>query len=209
MKLIQLKHIDKWSREYLVEECIRGSKEAQRYLFESQKAKVFAICMRYVKNEDEAYDVLNQSFLKVFDKLKQLGEASKMDAWMRRIVVNTALDYIRKDKSYRSKFVKTDKVAHLTDWEDNPDDINEWWASALKVPQERFFIEINKLPKASRLVFTLFVLDELKHKEIASKLGISVSTSRWHLSNAREILKERLITIINTEIINDQQQKKY
>src|SRR5690554_4288480 len=153
MKLIQLKHIDEWSKEVLVRECINNNEKAQRYLFESSQARMFAVCMRYLDNEYEAYDVLNHSFLKVFDKLDSLQEIRKLDSWIKKIVVNTALDYIRKNKSYRSKFVKIDRDSQLQDFTSETGDISEWWSSALRIPQERFFIEINKLPKASRLVF--------------------------------------------------------
>ena len=209
MKRLQLKYTDKWSEEMLIEECLNNNPQAQRYLFESQQAKMFAICIRYVGNDDEAFDVLNASFLKVFKKLKDLKGATKLEAWIRRIVVNTALDHIRKNKSYRSIFVKTDKLSNFENSDHEADDISEWWTSALQIPQDRLFIEINRLPKASRIVFNLYVLDDLKHKEIAHKLRISESTSRWHLLNARGILKENVINIINNEIVNEQQPKRY
>src|SRR5690554_350700 len=209
MKLIHLKHINKWSEETLIQECLNNNQEAQRSLFENHRAKMYAVCVRYVGNDDEAYDVLNEAFLKVFKKLKHIKNAAKLEAWIRRIVVNTALDHIRKNKSYRSIFVKTDKLLNVEGSNDETDDISEWWKSALQIPQERLFIEINRLPKASRLVFNLYVLDDLKHKEIAKKLRINESTSRWHLLNAREILKERVISIINNEIVNEQQPKRY
>lgn len=208
MKRIQLKYIDNWSEEILIQECINKNEKAQKYLFESCQKKMFAICMRYLDNEDEAFDVMNQAFLKVFNKLKQYKGTSNLEAWIRRIVVNTTLDYIRKNKSYRSVFVKTQQFSHFEGSDQETDDISEWWSTALRIPQERLFIEINRLPKASRLVFNLFVIDDLKHKEIAKQLKISESTSRWHLSNAREILKEVIKNIINNEIENGQQQRK-
>jgi len=209
VKLFRLKFTDKHSEETLIQECLNNNQEAQRSLFENHRAKMYAVCVRYVGNDDEAYDVLNEAFLKVFKKLKHIKNAAKLEAWIRRIVVNTALDHIRKNKSYRSIFVKTDKLLNVEGSNDETDDISEWWKSALQIPQERLFIEINRLPKASRLVFNLFVLDDLRHKEIAKKLKISESTSRWHLLNAREILKERVISIINNEIVNEQQPKRY
>jgi RNA polymerase sigma factor (sigma-70 family) len=209
VKLIQLKHKSKWSEENLIRECLNNNEKAQRFLFESHQAKMFAICMRYLDNEDEAFDVLNEAFLKVFEKLKLLNSNTKIEAWIRRIVVNTALDYLRKNKSYRTIFIKTEEPAHFECPNQETDDLSEWWTSALRIPQERLFIEINRLPKASRLVFNLFVLDDLNHKEIAKHLGINESTSRWHISNAREILKKNIIAIINCEIVNEQQQQKY
>lgn len=209
VKLIQLRHINKWSEEVLIQECIRNNEKAQRFLFERHQAKMYAICVRYLDDEEEAYDVLNDSFLKVFSNLKNLDCATKLDAWIRRIVVNTALDYIRKNKSYRSIFVKTNESMRLESPSFETDDISEWWSDALKIPQERLFVEINRLPKASRLVFNLYVIDGLKHKDIAVKLTINESTSRWHLTNAREILKVKVRNIINNEIVNEQRQQKY
>lgn len=204
MKHIQIKNIDKWSEETLIKECIEKNEKAQKYLFDSYYNKMFGLCMRYFDNEDESHDVLNQAFLKIFSKLKQLKDTTSLNSWMRRTVVNTAIDHIRKNKSYHHLFVKTEKFSHYNE----EDEISEWWEVALKIPQEQLFIEVNRLPKASRLVFNLFVIDNLKHKEIANKLKISESTSRWHLSNAREILKERVITIINKELMHGQQQQK-
>ena len=209
MKLFRLKFTDKHSEETLIQECLNNNQEAQRSLFENHRAKMYAVCVRYVGNDDEAYDILNESFLKVFKNLRNLKSATNLEAWIRRIVVNTALDHIRKNKTYRSIFVKTDKLSNFENFDHETDDISEWWTNALQIPQERLFIEINRLPKASRLVFNLFVLDDLRHKEIAKKLKISESTSRWHLLNAREILKERVISIINNEIVNEQQPKRY
>ncbi len=209
VRLIQLKNIEKWSEETLIENCLNNNEKAQRFLFERHQAKMFAICMRYVNNEDEAFDVLNESFLKIFNKLKQFTGESKIESWMKAIVVNTSLDYIRKHKSYRTIFIKTESISNFENFDDDADDISEWWTSALRIPQERLFQEINKLPKASRLVFNLYVIDDLKHKDIGIQLSISESTSRWHLSNAREILKARVKEIITKEIINGQQQKEY
>lgn len=209
MKLIQLKNIDKWSEDVLIEKCLKNNEKAQRFLFESHQAKMFAICMRYVDNEDEAFDILNQSFLKVFNKLNQFDRKSKLESWMRRIVVNTALDHIRKNKSYRTVFIKSDTLFLFETQEDKLDDISDWWSSALNIPQARLFLEINRLPKASRLVFNLYAIDGLKHKEIAIQLSINESTSRWHLTNAREILKERIKEIIKIETINEQRETKY
>lgn len=209
MKLIQLKHKNKWSQESLIRECLNNNEKAQRFLFESHQRKMFAVCMRYLDNEDEAFDVLNEAFLKVFEKLKLLSSETKIEAWIRRIVVNTALDYIRKNKSYRNTFIKTEELAHFECPDQNNNDISGWWTEALQIPQERLFLEINRLPKASKLVFNLFVLDDLNHREIAKQLGINEATSRWHISNAREILKKNILSIINHEFINEQQQQKY
>src|SRR5690554_7358331 len=91
MKQVQLKHINEWSEEVLIQECIKKNEKAQRFLFENHKDRMFAVCMRYLDNEDEAFDVLNHAFLKVFNKIKQLEENRRLEAWIRRIVVNTAL----------------------------------------------------------------------------------------------------------------------
>ena len=207
MKHILLKHIDAWSEEVLIQECLKNNEKAQRYLFEMYQDKMFAVCIRYLDNEDEAFDVLNAAFLKIFNKLNQLKGSSKVEAWIKRIVVNTALDYLRKNKSYRALFVKTQQFSHFKNPDYESDEISEWWEVALKIPQKRLFIEINRLPKASRLVFNLYVLDDLKHKEIAKQLTISESTSRWHLLHARGILKVKVKEIINTELGNEQHQQ--
>jgi len=203
VKLIQLKNINKWSKEALIRECLDNNEKAQRHLFESHQGKLFAVCMRYLDTEYEAFDVLNESFLKIFKKLKNLEDVSNLEAWMRRIVVNTALDQLRKNKSYKSVIVNTESISRFENPEDTSDDISDWWESAIRIPQKQLFMEINKLPKASRLVFNLYAIDGIKHKEIAIQLSISESTSRWHLLNAREILKTRLKDIINNQLVNE------
>lgn len=206
MRLLNIKNINTWSEEKLIDECMNKNELAQKHLFEIYSNQMYAVCLRFFSH-DEAYDVLNMSFIKVFNKIDQFNRKTQLKWWIRRIVVNTALDELRKNKRHKKLFVEV-KEARVYG-ESNDDDISEFWEAALKIPKEQLMIEINKLPEASKLVFNLYAIEDYSHKEIAKSLKISESTSRWHLANSRKILKSRVIKLVNREINNVQRRKKY
>lgn len=163
---------------------------------------MFAVCIRYIKEEEGAFEALNEAFLKVFEKIRQFKAETKLEYWIRRIVVNTIIDYIRKNKSYKKHFIQTDEFTLYGQPEEENDDISEWWEKATSIPSEILLREVSQLPPATRVVFNLYAIDGFNHREIANKINISKGTSKWHLSNARKILKGKVIEIINKGIYN-------
>ena len=195
----------------LIEGCRKKDPLAQQKLFSVYNKKMMGVCIRYLKNEEEAFEVLNAAFFKIFDKINQFKPETKLEAWIRRIVINTTIDYIRKNKSYKKYFIKTNEFNEYGEPNDGNDDISEFWDKANAIPEDVLLQTINKLPTATRVVFNLYAIDGHTHQQIAKQLNISTGTSKWHLSNARKLLKEKLIEIINKGTYQNERKtfKKY
>jgi RNA polymerase sigma factor (sigma-70 family) len=179
----------------IVEGCLKGERRSQERLFTMFYGKMMAVSMRYIGERDSAQEVLQVSFLKVFDKLEHFDFSGSLEGWMRRIVSNTAIDHIRKSKNN----------PFLTDKD------NDFKSMAADPMQEKEILEHNqlkaqlaheaiaKLSPAYRTVFNLYVMEERSHKEIAEMLGISEGTSKSNLSKAKmnlqRLLKEQFTRI--------------
>lgn len=162
----------------LIMGCKQKNRLAQKYLYQRYFGKMLGICMRYANNREEAAEILNIAFLKVFESLDQYKATGAFGGWVARIVFNTSIDFVRKNTTYK-------KVMDYNSEKDAA--INEEAIENLAV--EDLYKTIQKLPPASRSVFCLYVIDGYKHQEIADQLQISVGTSKWHLSNARKELQ--------------------
>jgi RNA polymerase sigma factor (sigma-70 family) len=144
---------------------------------------MMALCLRYIRKTDDAVEVLNDSFLKVFRQLGRYDAAKgALYTWMRKILINTALDSLRRQKAIRYHEM-------LMAAEEEPGIENE---AISKLNGDELLGLIRRLPVTSGLVFNLYGIDGYSHREIADMLGISEGTSRWHLSDARRQLKQFL-----------------
>jgi len=147
------------------------------------------VCKRYCARDDEAMDVLNTGFLKVFTQISEYSGKGSFEGWVHRIMVNTALDHIRKSKLQLQQIELNDNMDFGSEDEEAdsyPDNLD------INVLYEM----IRSLSPVSRTVFNLYVFEEFTHSEIAGKLGISAGTSKWHLSNARKVLKEKIQAVL-------------
>lgn len=146
--------------------------------------------MRYHRNEEDARGVLNIGFVKVCRNLDKLKPDTPFEAWVRRIVMNTIIDEFRKNKNYLQLVdtKETDRElevkSHLVE--------NDVWS---KMETDVLMGLLKRLPEVSRKVFNLYVIDGYTHKEIGDMLDISDGTSKWHLSNARKLLREMVIKL--------------
>lgn len=139
-----------------------------------------ALCLRYVREYSDAVEILNDAWLKVFKKLNRYDvEKATLYTWMRKIVINTALDSLRKQKLLRDREMRT-----LI--EEEPGIENE---AIAKLSGDELLGLIRQLPVTTRLVFNLYSIDGFSHREVALLLRISEGTSRWHLSDARRQLR--------------------
>jgi RNA polymerase sigma factor (sigma-70 family) len=168
----------------LVEGCRRKEAAAQKALYDHMAAKMFSICCRYVKDRMEAEDVLVTSFTKVFDRIEQFKGDGSFEGWVRRIVVNESLTYLRKN---RSMYLETDLEAA-----DREPDLG---TLSGQLEADDLLKLVAELPTGYRIVFNLYAIDGFSHKEIAAKLGINENTSKSQLSRARSFLQERLVEI--------------
>ena len=170
----------KWIRD-----CRSGNTRAQHKLFKHFYGSVMSVCMRYAGSTDEAADMLNEGFLKVFSNLDKYENSGSFEAWLKRVVCNAALDYRRRyDKNV--DYVNIDEMqdSHLPEY-----NVND---AISKISSNEIVGLIQQLPPVTRVVFNLFVFEGFSHREIAQQLNMSEGTSAWHVNNARNRLKEAL-----------------
>ena len=170
----------------IVNGCLDDDRRSQEALFKMFYGKMLSVCSRYISDPDTAQEVLQQGFIKVFDKLEVFDFKGSFEGWVRRIIVNTAIDSIRKAK--RAPLLK-DKD---TDFKmDSTDELEE--SEALELTELKASIALKAIEKLSpgyRTVFNLFVIEDYSHKEIAEILNISEGTSKSNLSKAKMNLKK-------------------
>ena len=164
--------------------CRAGKREAQQALYERYSDLMFGICLRYIDSRDDAEDVLMESFYKIFHKIEDFREEGSFEGWMKRIVVNDCLMLLRKrSHAYLTVELGSLEIADHTEEE-----------SDLPYSFEDIKSLLEKLPTGYRTVFNLYVFEELKHREIAEMLGISIHTSKSQYILA----KNRIITMLNS-----------
>lgn len=170
----------------LITACIRKERKAQYDLYKQVFRYLMSICVRYTHSYEEANEALNTGFLKILNNLEKYKADVPFKAWIRKIMVNVLIDEYRKQKKEKENTkMMLDYVEHTPMVEINN--------AIAKMDAERIHRLIMELPIVSQRVFNLFVIDGFDHKEIAAMLGISEGTSKWHLHNSRELLKEKLV----------------
>lgn len=177
-------HID----EKFVKACKQNDRHAQRQLYEYCFKTLMPICLRYHNNEEDARSSLHLAFLKINNSMGDLNlENLNFRAWIKRITTNTLIDEYRKNKKYQTHYnlKETERELDvLSSPDENEASSNFGCDSILQLMKE--------LPPVSAHVFNLYVIDGYSHKEIAELLGFSDGTSKWHLSTARKLLREKL-----------------
>lgn len=166
----------------LVKECVKGNAKAQHMLFEKFSRKMLGVCLRYSNNLEEAEDVLQEGFIKIFSKLKDFTHEGSLEGWIRRVMVNTALDSIRKN----AKFMK-DVSIDLVDYQMGDSDY-----TIEKMNAEDLLLLINSMPDGYKVVFNMFAIEGYSHNDIATTLGISESTSKSQYLRAKAFLRAKL-----------------
>lgn len=169
----------------LIIECVKGNARAQRMLFDKFAQKMLGVCMRYAKSTEQAEDVLQDGFIKVFSKLKDFKNEGSLEGWIRRIMVNTSLDQIRKN----SKDLGISNIDDVSYKIDN----NAFVLEGLMA--EDLMKMIQSMPEGYKVVFNMFAIEGYTHNEIAETLGISENTSKSQYSRARAFLRKRLETV--------------
>jgi RNA polymerase sigma factor (sigma-70 family) len=167
----------------LIEGCLKGKRFAQKMLYDRYAMRMLGVCMRYIKKQDEAEDVLQEGFIKVFQKLDTFRNTGTLEGWIRRIMVNSALNQIRhKVKLEIDRDIDTIHAIADEDMDEDTFDYN--------ISSEELYGMIQSLPNGYKTVFSLYAVDEYNHKEIGEMLGISEGTSKSQLSRARILLKK-------------------
>ena len=163
----------------LIEGCIRGDRKMQHELYNRFASKMYGVCLRYAGNAEEAEDILQEGFIKVFNKIGSFRSEGSFEGWIRRIFVNTAIEHFRK-KIY---------LQPITDYEE--DTVEGKYLSVLDSLAEKDIIQlVQQLSPGYRTVFNMYVVEGYTHKQIAEALNISEGTSKSQLSRAKLILQD-------------------
>ena len=171
--------------------CREGKRSAQKQLYERFVSPLLAICLRYSKSRDEAEDLLQKSFLKIFQNINTFRNHGSLEGWIKRIMINHALNHYKKNRKtpYTADVEEINETDILTDTEE--------FENAEPVPPGILLEMVQSLPEGYRMVFNLFVFEEYSHREIAETLNISENTSKTQLMKARRHLQKRIAEFIN------------
>ena len=171
----------------LIDGCMRGDRRMQEELYRRFSPRMYAVCLRYAGNAEEAEDILQEGFVKVFKKLDSFRREGSFEGWVRRIFVNTAIEHFRR-KRY---------LMPVTEKEENT--IEGKYTSVLDELAEKDILAlVQELSPGYRTVFNMYVVEGYTHKEIADMLGISEGTSKSQLSRAKVILQDMVRKFIDS-----------
>jgi RNA polymerase sigma-70 factor, ECF subfamily len=175
------------TEQEIVNGCMNYQKAAQKALYKLYAPVAYAICLRYLKDSDDAKDIMQEGFIKVYTGIQKFRSEGSLEGWVKRIITNTALNSIRNNKSF---------VQSLNSLEnDIPDTTGEIEYDEAEYTEEELLEQIQLLPDNYRIIFNLVCFEEYSHKMIAEQLSISEESSRVRLNRARKILQERLLKI--------------
>jgi RNA polymerase sigma factor (sigma-70 family) len=175
----------KITEKELIKGCKQNKALAQKQVYDLYASKMLGLCKRYIKNIDEAEDVMINGFLKVFDKIEQFKEEGSFEGWIKRIIVNDCLNQLRKQKMV---FVETE-TAQIAE--------NQSFSYIDSQFDTEYLLQmIDELPTGYKTVFNLYAIEGYSHQEIGNMLGISESTSKSQLSRAKAQL-QKTITELN------------
>ena len=178
--------------EQLIEGCTKGNRQSQSRLYHLFYQKMFVVCLRYSKNREEAEEILQEGFMKVFEYIHQYKYAGSFEGWIRKIMVNCALQKYRGKQHLRP-------VVDIETAELQPAATEDIIA---KIGTKELLSMVQQLPPVYRVIFNLYVFEGLKHREIAELLGISEGTSKSNLSDARGILQKAVNNSLRSPKIN-------
>jgi len=185
------------SEKQLVNDCLSENKQAQYELYQRFSGVLFGICLRYTRNRAEAEDLLQEAFIRIFAKLSSFGFKGSLEGWLKRLVVNQAINF-RRDNL---KHLFINSFAEPPEPEPE-DDTGSFSASA--IPKEKLLLMIQSLPDGYRLVFNMYVFENLSHQQISEMLGISNNTSKTQLMKARKKLRQMVEAELATKNISVQ-----
>jgi RNA polymerase sigma-70 factor (ECF subfamily) len=171
--------------------CIKNDREGQLKIYQLFSPVLYGICLKYMRNEDDAKDVFQEAFVIVFQKIGQYKFEGSFEGWLKRIFINKLIETLNKKKK---------ESFFLDVFDPDTDFVEEEELDIAPVEQEKLLEYIRDLPDQYRTVFNLYVFEKLKHKEIAELLKISEGTSKSNLNRAKSILQKKIMSIKNFKI---------
>ena len=179
----------------IVKRCRQGDRKAQEAIYNLLAGKMFAVCLRYCRNYEQAKDLLHDGFITLYTKIGQYNYSGSFEGWVRRIFVNHVLQWYRNNAKMKMVDHDGDSDNFFISLEG---DIYEDKAVSNQLSESELLAIVDSLPKQYKMVFNLYAIDGMSHREIAMKLGISESTSRSNLLRARSIMQKQVLDTINS-----------
>lgn len=183
-----------FKEEAILKGCREGKRQAQKQLYDRFVSAMLSVCLRYSRSKDEAEDLLQEGFLKVFQNINSFRQQGSLEGWIKRIMVNHALNHHKKNR----------KTPYFEDVDDVNEqeivDLHEEVPITTPISPEKLLELIQRLPEGYRMVFNLYVFEDYTHKDIAIAMNISENTSKTQLMKARRQLQKMIIDFLpNTE----------
>ena len=176
----------------IIHQCICDDRKAINFMYEHCFHLLMPVCFRYNNNEVDAQASYNTGFIKILKALEKVENGLNFNAWSKRVMINTLIDEYRKNKKYTTRIAKIDserKLDHYSEGQRNEAESN--------LGYENIMMLVKELPTISAHVFNLYVIEGYSHKEIGTKMEMSEGTSKWHLSTARKMLRDKLERLEN------------
>lgn len=180
----------------IIRGCLKNERASQERLFKFFYSRMLTVCLRYTTDQDMAKELLQDSFIKIFDKLHRYKDTGSFEAWVKRIVVNTCIDYYRKNKK---EPLRLDDEISIRDDDELLEDIEISEESLSDINTQIILQAVSELSPAYRTIFNLYVMEDYTHKEIAEMLNISEGTSKSNLSKAKLNLQKALRNKLKTK----------
>lgn len=164
----------------MIQGCARNERAAQEKMYRLFYGRMMAVVRRYIDQAEQAEEVLNNGFLRAFQKVGQYTYQGSFEGWLRKIIFHSVSDYVKQHERYNENIVLVDKDEYI------PSDHGD------RLYYNQLLELVHSLPVATRAVFNMSVMEGMSHKEIGKALGISEGTSKWHLSEGRKQLKAKI-----------------
>ncbi len=176
-----------YSEQDIITGCRKRNRAIQEHLYKQYYSMFLKVCARYAKSMQDAEQLLNDGFLKIFTQIDKYSNIGSFEGWMKRVVVNTCLDYLR------STYLKEEMTMHVNAVQPEETNLAVTNEGLENIEFKALVSMIQTLPSMTRTVFNLFVFEGFNHKEISEQLDISEGTSHWHVHQARSILQKKII----------------
>jgi RNA polymerase sigma factor (sigma-70 family) len=171
------------SDQDIIEGCARHERKAQKLLYERYSGLLMGVCLRYATDRAEAEDILQDSFLKIFFRIKDFSGTGSFEGWMRKVVVNTAITHYHLNLKHRYHL----EIEEYLTAESGASGFEEDFYTS-----DELFMVLGELPGGYRMIFNLYAIEGYKHKEIAEMMGIDTSTSKSQYSRAKAVIRDKL-----------------
>jgi RNA polymerase sigma-70 factor (ECF subfamily) len=182
----------------LIDGCLKGDRRSQQAIHKMFYGKMKAVCMRYTRDSDQAMDVLQEGFLKVFNNLEKYTGVGTFEGWMRRIMVNLSIDRYRRLKHDLVLLGEQNDIENWSGGTDDETDDSDENEEIYDITPEQIIDAMQQLTPAYRTVFNLYVYEDYTHQDIAEALGISVGTSKSNYAKAKKNMKKLLTKNLHT-----------